>query len=342
MANRVSEFVRRQHALLNASAAKLGAAQRRIVAGAVAKIAAKVRGAEAFVWNELAQLSTLAMITSEIVAAGRAQVTGLAAGTRSVVHGTVPEAARWLRENDARAGLPRALVFDDMKWTSAQGKTWSATRLRHFERSVQLYGAEAVAAIERSLAQSITAGAPWSQVRSVVIEQVRDVVAGADWKIDRIVRTEVSAAYNGTILAALDAEDTARDPMFKRLQATFDKATGKDSMAVHGQLRRVGEPFFDPFHGREYMAPPNRPNDREIIVGWRASYGKMPRTGPRRIANPQPPRTVAAAAEREAADLRAQIAARRRMGKGLPPALAQSHFAAIAVAERRLVALAPR
>jgi len=54
--------------------------------------------------------------------------------------------------------------------------------------------------------------------------------------------------------------------------ATFDKVTGQDSVFVHGQTKRLSEMFVDD-KGREYDAPPNRPHDREIVVGWRSSYG---------------------------------------------------------------------
>mgnify|MGYP000591375928 CR=1 FL=1 len=29
----------------------------------------------------------------------------------------------------------------------------------------------------------------------------------------------------------------------------------------------------DVIRGKQFDAPPNRPNDREIVIGWRASYG---------------------------------------------------------------------
>lgn len=88
-----------------------------------------------------------------------------------------------------------------------------------------------------------------------------------------------SAAWNGTQLAALQSEDDPDDDdgdrMLKKLVAHFDNVTGRDSVLLHGQTRPVDKPFFDSFHGVTYMAPPNRPNDREVIVGWRKSYGDV-------------------------------------------------------------------
>ena len=97
-----------------------------------------------------------------------------------------------------------------------------------------------------------------------------------EWEIRRLVQTEVSAAYNTVQLDALLEEDTPASPMLKRLVATFDRKTGRDSVMLHGQVRPAREPFYDASRGRSYMAPPNRPHDREIVVGWRKGYGKPP------------------------------------------------------------------
>ena len=61
--------------------------------------------------------------------------------------------------------------------------------------------------------------------------------------------------------------------MLKKLVAVWYKATGLDSKMLHGQTRRVTELFTDVVRGRQFDAPPNRPNDRELVVGWRASWG---------------------------------------------------------------------
>jgi hypothetical protein len=60
--------------------------------------------------------------------------------------------------------------------------------------------------------------------------------------------------------------------MLKRLVSTFDSKTGRDSIRVHGQVRPVRDPFFD--GNRYYQAPPNRPNDREVLVPHRAEWGE--------------------------------------------------------------------
>jgi hypothetical protein len=102
---------------------------------------------------------------------------------------------------------------------------------------------------------------------------VREQVGGRQWMVDRIVRTEVATVHSSTTMAALLEEDEPEDPMLKKLVAIFDKATALDSKLLHGQTRRVRDLFTDVVHGKMFDAPPNRPNDREIVIGWRASYG---------------------------------------------------------------------
>lgn len=78
-------------------------------------------------------------------------------------------------------------------------------------------------------------------------------------------------AANRSALDAIKAVDEEDDlgGFAKILSASFDDRTGWDSYMVHGQIRRPEEPFAwadAKGHVEEYMAPPNRPNDREIVV----------------------------------------------------------------------------
>jgi hypothetical protein len=59
----------------------------------------------------------------------------------------------------------------------------------------------------------------------------------------------------------------------KKLVAIFDKVTGLDSRLLHGQTRLVTELFEDVVSRKKFDAPPNRPHDREIVVGWRQRWG---------------------------------------------------------------------
>lgn len=183
--------------------------------------------------------------------------------------------SRYLATLDkAHTGVVRPLRFDTLRWWTETHKEIGFVRLRQFQRSFERYGAATIIEIEDSIARATIAGKTWEDARDEVWRSTRNVVNGNQYMVDRIIRTEMSAAYNGTTLEALHAEDTPEDPMQKRLVTTFDSRTGKDSIALHGQTRKVREPFFDAMLGILYMAPPNRPNDRETVVGWRSSYGR--------------------------------------------------------------------
>lgn len=91
--------------------------------------------------------------------------------------------------------------------------------------------------------------------------------------IDGAVTANCATVYASTTMAALLEEDEPDDPMLKKLVALWDKVTGLDSKLLHGQTRRVQDLFTDVVHGKQFDAPPNRPNDREIVIGWRSSWG---------------------------------------------------------------------
>lgn len=96
------------------------------------------------------------------------------------------------------------------------------------------------------------------------------------------MRTELAYAHGATKQEALtetakEFEDSG-DPIMKKLIETFDDRTGDDSFVVHGQTVLVGQPFeYKRKRGGgwvlvRFMHPPNRPNDRSVIIPWRKSW----------------------------------------------------------------------
>lgn len=162
------------------------------------------------------------------------------------------------------------------------------------------YGGNVIAKFESHLMLRVLTGKSWGDVRKSITDESPFLKgAPAHWA-ERIVRTEAMAASNRASQEAMtNANEQLGGGMLKILAATFDARTSADSAAVHGQIRRVSEPFNDWTHA--YMAPPNRPNDRETVV-------------PHRIHWPVPislaPRSDAEVAVRWAAEGR----------KGMPPA----------------------
>ena len=104
-------------------------------------------------------------------------------------------------------------------------------------------------------------------------------VMQSDWyRAERIVRTEMSYAYGVTNQACLEKTAAQVPQLMKRLVATFDARTGADSKKLNGQTVPVDAPFIWLREGPggvervEYMQPPNRPNDREVVIPWRGVY----------------------------------------------------------------------
>lgn len=155
--------------------------------------------------------------------------------------------------------------------------------LQH-QASVRTYGTQLIRRVQDRMVTLAAQGVPWTEmVRQVAgIDGIlaEDITGGPDARksgiqsrAERIVRTELSRAYNAGHQANAVAAQAA-DPeggWRKQLVATFDNRTGEDSKFVHGQVREVDKPFKDN-KGREYMHPPGRPNDREVQVVTRLEY----------------------------------------------------------------------
>lgn len=132
------------------------------------------------------------------------------------------------------------------------------------------YGDAVVTSFEEQLQLRFVARQPWELVKANLIAR-SDFLQGApaSWA-ERIVRTEVMYANNAANLSTLKQADEELGGMVKILSATFDDRTGADSIAVHGQIRRTSEPF-DTWYG-QFQHPPDRPNDREIVVPHRIAW----------------------------------------------------------------------
>lgn len=217
--------------------------------------------------------------------------------------------AAYLREADRRyRGLAQPLALSQalaVERGRAAGERSVLARILSDPRDgrrpgvLDRYGQAVVDRFERTLQQRVLAQRPWSDVRD---DLVRDSPflrqAPAHWA-ERILRTEAMNASNAGAYEALQVAAEDADDLVKILSATFDGRTAADSYAVHGQVRRVSEPF-DTWQG-PVQHPPARPNDREGVV-------------PHRLAWPLP------AGLRPKSDADVLAAWRREGRKGAPPA----------------------
>jgi hypothetical protein len=96
--------------------------------------------------------------------------------------------------------------------------------------------------------------------------ELQGLIPSSTYALQGVVRTEAHRAANRQIL--VDAVNAVDDPSlwYKELVATFDDRTGEDSRMLHGQRRALNDMFWDPYFQRKYPYPPNRTNDREIMI----------------------------------------------------------------------------
>lgn len=132
------------------------------------------------------------------------------------------------------------------------------------------YGMNVIGDFEGILQRALITRSPWEAIKGQIVGASPFLQSKPAFWAERIVRTELMGAYNrGSWEANREADDQLGD-MCKILSATFDDRTGSDSFAVHGQIRRPDE-AFESWFGL-YQHPPNRPNDREIVVPHRISW----------------------------------------------------------------------
>jgi hypothetical protein len=146
------------------------------------------------------------------------------------------------------------------------------------------YGEATIADFERKLRVGVATQKPVSQVREELVESSPFLQqAPASWA-ERLVRTELHGASNRAAHEAHKSAQRQLGDVVRILSATFDDRTGADSWNVHGEIRRTLEPFEYVTHDGEhemFLHPPNRPNDREIVLAHRLSWPVPPALRPR-------------------------------------------------------------
>jgi hypothetical protein len=248
--------------------------QAALASSAMADIETELKKARRGSWSSAMAAATLAQLGEATRGLSESQLRLLSRALPGIAGIAKDDLADYLGKLDEHyLGVARPLRWDALEWLEGYSRPLLRSRLRIYEKSFARYGAEAVAGIEDAMAKSVLLGTPWTEARESVMALVREQVGGRQWMVDRIVRTEISSVHSAVTMAALLEEDEPDDPMLKKLVALWDKVTGLDSKLLHGQTRRVQDLFTDVVRGKDFDAPPNRPNDREIVIGWRSSWG---------------------------------------------------------------------
>jgi len=147
--------------------------------------------------------------------------------------------------------------------------------INRYEASIAAYSQDLRADLTNQLTNSMIA----EENLSLVVRRLGRYFLGEEWKLLRIARTELHNVYN---IAKLNSYKEVRanqlPDLKKSLYHPMDHRTGKDSLALaeENPIVDVDKPFRQTFNGKKYvfMAPPNRPNDRAVLIPYRESWNK--------------------------------------------------------------------
>ena len=143
-----------------------------------------------------------------------------------------------------------------------------------YDASLKAYGE----GLRSHFASTLTEAAAQQKSSGEVVSDISKVFLGEEWRLHRLVRTELHSVYNtGKIRGMTDLRENEMPDLMKTLFHPMDSRTGADSKRLNrnNPIVPVDEPFVESSTGRKltYMAPPNRPNDRAILIPYREGWG---------------------------------------------------------------------
>lgn len=231
----------------------------------------------------LAQVQDAIRVLEAKMAAHMGQ-TGRMAATLAPAH-VVQSVERF---SEVYSGASPVLQLRDASVMQGLVKDVDASLLNRYKQSSRFYGPPVIERIKNAMAQSI--------LQNDGVDAAVDKVVGTDgvfssqrWRAERIVRTEAAYAYGVTKQRSMEVTRKDMPDLQKKLVATWDSRTGDDSKELDGQTVPIDEPFVWVVKNSKgqptgkvvrYMQPPNRPNDREVVVPWRAGWKEPQHAGP--------------------------------------------------------------
>lgn len=144
------------------------------------------------------------------------------------------------------------------------------------ESSLQSYSSFIRGQFARTLTDATIAQSSFDEI----ITKMGQFFLGEEWRLSRIVRTELHNVYSQGKMRGMnqlwDDGNGEIPDLRKTLFHPMDTRTGKDSIRLNANnpIVRIDEPFIEYSTGKklEYMAPPNRPNDRAILIPYREEW----------------------------------------------------------------------
>lgn len=169
----------------------------------------------------------------------------------------------------------------------------ASSMAKQHAKSMARYGANVVQKVENKLALSLLTG----ESSSEAVDGIAETIEGEWWQGERIVRTEMSFAFNsahhdGIVDAAADIPELMMrwEEQCDDAGNPFDNRVAVDSIAMHAQVATPGKLFYMPdtseipdakgrtevpahLAGEAWPFPPNRPQDRAVLSPWMEDWG---------------------------------------------------------------------
>jgi len=145
-----------------------------------------------------------------------------------------------------------------------------------YAKSVATYSQSLRSNMAMGLADMIAENVGWD----MMVRRMMTYFESEEWRLRRIVRTELHHVYGQAKLTGMrDIRGGMFPDLKKSLYHPLDSRTAKDSEYAETLKLVVGldEPFRYQWKGkwRTFMAPPDRPNDRSILIPFRQSWGEV-------------------------------------------------------------------
>lgn len=152
--------------------------------------------------------------------------------------------------------------------------------LNKYQASLDAYGADLRSQITSNIVQSLAMRDTQDRTVSRLVSDTNKFFLGEEWKLNRIVRTEMANVYNFSKMQGMGNVQANTIPDLKKaLMHPMDSRTGDDSkkLANENPVVDINEPFRFKWKGqvRVFQFPPDRPNDRSILVPYREEWGKQ-------------------------------------------------------------------
>lgn len=142
-----------------------------------------------------------------------------------------------------------------------------------FESSMDAYSVNVRNKMQSGLTQGLIQKKPWS----MMVYDLANMFYADEWQMARIVRTELHNIYGiSKINGMIQVREDYLPDLQKTLYHPMDARTGKDSQYLikNPLIVNVDEPFQYTWNNqpRTFMAPPDRPNDRAIVIPYRQGW----------------------------------------------------------------------